>query len=220
MLVRARLQENFKTAFEETGIIEDVVWHLKSDDMKLRENCALAIFKCASNEKTRTIVRKSGGLDPLCKLVQSTEVTSNKRLLAAVTGSIWKCAISPENVTRFNQNNLVASLVPLLEENENEQVLTNVVGALSECCKDPNNRNILRVRDGLPKLVKIVRSAQHRREARASVCAFPLLSVAAPDFFISIPLSPPFPRRVESHPCMHVHSTRIEQNNRRDDDSS
>ena len=29
----------------------------------------------------------------------------------------------------------------------------NVVGALAECCKDPVNRDVLRINDGLPKLV-------------------------------------------------------------------
>lgn len=80
---------------------------------------------------------------------------ANKKLLAAVTGAIWKCAISPENVSRFNQNNLVAALVPLLGENEDKDVLTNVVGALSECCKNPVNREVLRASEGLPKLVGI-----------------------------------------------------------------
>jgi len=152
-------QNVFREAFEQVGIIDELVRHLKNDNVKLKENCALAIFKCASNRETRTMVRRSGGLDPLCKLVQSDEVRANKRLLAAVTGSVWKCAISPENVTRFNQNDLVASLVPLLEENENERVLANVVGALAECCKDPANREVLRTNEGLPKLVKTAQCA-------------------------------------------------------------
>lgn len=139
-------------------MINELVRHLRNDNVKLKENCALAIFKCASNRETRTMVRRAGGLDPLCKLVQSDEVRANKPLLAAVTGSVWKCAISPENVTRFNQNGLVASLVPLLEENEDERVLANVVGALAECCKDPTNRDVLRTNEGLPKLVKTVQS--------------------------------------------------------------
>ncbi|EFN73929.1 Armadillo repeat-containing protein 4 [Camponotus floridanus] len=142
----------FREAFERVGMIDELVRHLRNDNVKLKENCALAIFKCASNRETRTMVRRSGGLDPLCKLVQSDEVRVNKQLLAAVTGSVWKCAISPENVTRFNQNGLVASLVPLLEENEDERVLANVVGALAECCKDPANRDVLRINEGLPKL--------------------------------------------------------------------
>ncbi|KAG7212015.1 hypothetical protein KM043_011210 [Ampulex compressa] len=146
----------FRQAFERNGLIPDVVRHLKNDNIKLKENCALAIFKCASNTVTRDLVRESGGLDPLCKLAQSEEVRANKRLLAAVTGAIWKCAMSPENVTRFNQNGLVASLVPLLEENEDEDVLTNVVGALAECCKDPANRNVLRLNEGLSKLIKLL----------------------------------------------------------------
>ncbi|GAB1869896.1 Armadillo repeat-containing protein 4 [Camponotus japonicus] len=146
----------FREAFERVGMIDELVRHLRNDNVKLKENCALAIFKCASNRETRTMVRRSGGLDPLCKLVQSDEVRVNKQLLAAVTGSVWKCAISPENVTRFNQNGLVASLVPLLEENEDERVLANVVGALAECCKDPANRDVLRTNEGLPKLIRLL----------------------------------------------------------------
>ncbi|XP_020288030.1 armadillo repeat-containing protein 4 [Pseudomyrmex gracilis] len=146
----------FREEFERVGIIDELVRHLKNESVKLKENCALAIFKCASNRETRAIVRQAGGLDPLCKLVQSEEVRANKRLLAAVTGGIWKCAISPENVTRFNQNNLVGSLVPLLEENEDERVLANIVGALAECCKDPANRDVLRINEGLPKLIRLL----------------------------------------------------------------
>ncbi|KAG5316169.1 ARMC4 protein, partial [Acromyrmex insinuator] len=150
----------FREAFERVGIINDLVRHLKNDNVKLKENSALAIFKCASNRETRMMVRQAGGLDPLCKLVQSVEVHANKRLLAAVTGGVWKCAISPENIMRFNQNGLVASLVPLLEENEDERVLANVVGALAECCKDPTNRDVLRIQEGLPKLVKTIQMLQ------------------------------------------------------------
>lgn len=191
------LQKVFRLAFEQMGIISEIVRHLQNGEsfeeksqqahhlshkinhdniigeeieseekklnankaekknIKLQENCALAIFKCASNKLTRDMVRQAGGLDPLCRLVQNEKVRSNKRLLAAVTGAIWKCAISHENVTRFNQNGLVASLVPLLEENEDDDVLTNVVGALAECCVDPANRHVLRINNGLPKLVKI-----------------------------------------------------------------
>lgn len=119
----------------------------------MKENCALAIFNCGPNKIARDIVRETNGLDMLCKLVKSKEIHENKSLLAAVTGGIWKCAISPENVARFNQNGLVASLVPFLEEYEDEDVQVNVVGALAECCKDPVNRNIIRINDGLPKLV-------------------------------------------------------------------
>ncbi|XP_033214175.1 armadillo repeat-containing protein gudu [Belonocnema kinseyi] len=146
----------FRVAFEQMGIITDVVKHLHNDNVKLKENCALAIFKCSANETTRKLVREAGGLDPLCKLIKTEEVRANKKLLAAVTGGIWKCAMSQENIIRFNQNELVASLVPLLEENEDEDVLTNVVGALAECCKHPSNRDVLRTNEGLPKMIRLL----------------------------------------------------------------
>ncbi|XP_076620021.1 armadillo repeat-containing protein gudu [Colletes latitarsis] len=150
--------EVFREAFEHTDIIYDVVRLLKHENIKLKENCALAIFNCGPNKVARDIVRKTNGLDMLCKLVQSEDVHANKRLLAAVTGGIWKCAINPENVARFIQNGLVASLVPLLEEHEDEDVQVNVVGALAECCKDPVNRDVLRINDGLPKLIRLLTS--------------------------------------------------------------
>lgn len=151
----------------ENGLSTEIVEHdddkpnlstkkMDKERLKLQENCAQAIFKCAANKLTRDMVRQSGGLDPLCRLVQSERVRMNKDLLASVTGAIWKCAMSPENVSRFNQNGLVASLVPLLEENEHEEVLAHVVGALAECCVDPVNRNVLRINNGLPKLVSCV----------------------------------------------------------------
>jgi hypothetical protein len=43
-------------------------------------------------------VRQFGGLDPLVSLLQAVE---NKDLLAAATGAIWKCSITPENVARY-----------------------------------------------------------------------------------------------------------------------
>ncbi|CAK9833273.1 Armadillo repeat-containing protein gudu [Anthophora retusa] len=152
------IMEVFRKAFEKTNIIYDVVRHLQSDNIKLKENCALAIFKCGPNKVARDMVRETSGLDLLCTHLRNKDVLANKALLAAVTGGIWKCAISRENVVRFNQNGLVASLVPFLEEHEDEEVQANVVGALYECCKDPTNRDVLRVNEGLPKLIRLLSS--------------------------------------------------------------
>lgn len=49
------------------------------------------------------MVRVSGGLDPLVVMAKDQRIRENKPLLAAVTGAIWKTAISPENVDRFDQ---------------------------------------------------------------------------------------------------------------------
>lgn len=50
-------------------------------------------------------------------LLQKTE---NKELLAAATGAIWKCAISPENVTRFQELRAIEQLVGLLNDQPEE----------------------------------------------------------------------------------------------------
>ncbi|XP_043282082.1 armadillo repeat-containing protein gudu [Venturia canescens] len=147
----------FRLAFEQMGMIADIVRHLRTNDnLKLKENCALAIYKCGSNKLTRDMVREAGGLDPVVKLVESEEIRENKPLLAAVTGAMWQCSMSSENVGRFNRHELVGSLVGLLDENEDERVLTSVVGSLAECCKDPANREVLRSTDALPKLIRLL----------------------------------------------------------------
>lgn len=75
------------------------------------------IDKCAEEKETRDLVRQYGGLDPLVSLLQKTD---NKELLAAATGAIWKCAISPENVTRFQELRAIEQLVGLLNDQPEE----------------------------------------------------------------------------------------------------
>ena len=41
-------------------------------------------------------MREHGGLTPLAALLKAND---NKDLLCAVTGAVWKCSKSPENVT-------------------------------------------------------------------------------------------------------------------------
>jgi len=53
-------------------------------------------FQCAEDKEIRDLVRKNLGLRPLHDLLQQSE---NKALLAAVTGAIWKCAISREVIS-------------------------------------------------------------------------------------------------------------------------
>ena len=43
------------------------------------------------------MVRQFGGLEPLVRLLLCSE---NKKLLASVTGAVWKCAVSHENAKR------------------------------------------------------------------------------------------------------------------------
>lgn len=78
-------------------------------------------LQCAEDERTRQLVRQHGGLDPLVTLAKDPELRTDKSLLAAVTGAIWKCAISPENVRRLDELFTVRILVQLLED-EHEEV--------------------------------------------------------------------------------------------------
>lgn len=49
------------------------------------------------------MVRKAGGLQPLVSIISEPNNRADKDLLAAATGAIWKTAITPENVQKFDK---------------------------------------------------------------------------------------------------------------------
>ncbi|XP_018414241.1 PREDICTED: armadillo repeat-containing protein 4 [Nanorana parkeri] len=147
-------EPSYRLAIKTEKMIEDLVKNLNSENQELQMNCASAIFKCAEDEETRDLVRQYGGLQPLAMLLNKFD---NKELLAAVTGAIWKCSISRDNVTKFQEIKVIETLVTLLTD-QPEEVLINVVGALGECAQEPDNRAIIRKCGGINPLVNLLTS--------------------------------------------------------------
>ncbi|XP_040852871.1 outer dynein arm-docking complex subunit 2-like [Ochotona curzoniae] len=145
-------EEHYRAAIKAERIIENLVKNLNSENEQLQEHCAMAIYQCAEDEDTRELVRLHGGLKPLASLLSKTD---NKERLAAVTGAIWKCSISKENVAKFREYKAIETLVGLLT-NQPEEVLINVVGALGECCQEHENRVIVRRCGGIQPLVNLL----------------------------------------------------------------
>ncbi|NXB59421.1 ARMC4 protein, partial [Struthidea cinerea] len=145
-------EPSYRLAIRTEGMIENLVKNLSSEHEELQMHCASAIFKCAEDEEIRDLVRKHEGLQPLSVLLDNSE---NKQLLAAVTGAIWKCAISRENVLKFQEYKTVETLVSLLTD-QPEEVLKNVIGALGECCQEQENRGTVRRCGGIAPIVKLL----------------------------------------------------------------
>jgi armadillo repeat-containing protein 4 len=84
-------------------------------------------FKCAEEKATRDAVRQNGGLDPLVTMLKAETAIkdgNNKPIVAALSGALWKCAISPENVRRLEELNTMELLVSCLQCEDNEEVQT------------------------------------------------------------------------------------------------
>ncbi|XP_043922605.1 outer dynein arm-docking complex subunit 2 [Protopterus annectens] len=143
---------SYRLAIQTEKMIEDLVKNLSSKNEELQMHCARAIFKCAEDKETRDLVRHHGGLQPLAVLLSKAD---NKELLAGVTGAIWKCSISLENVAVFQEYKVIETLVALLT-GQPEEVLVNVVGALGECAQEPSNRAVIRKCGGIAPLVSLL----------------------------------------------------------------
>ncbi|XP_077365539.1 outer dynein arm-docking complex subunit 2 isoform X2 [Festucalex cinctus] len=145
-------EESCRNAVQSDGMIKDLVQNLSNDNDELRIHCANVIFKCAENKRTRTLVNESRGLQALVSLLGKTE---NKKLMAAATGAIWKCSLSPENLEVFQDHKVLETLIGLLT-NQPEEVLVNVVGALAEFAQKPANKITIRKCGGLKPLVHLL----------------------------------------------------------------
>ncbi|KAF5273987.1 hypothetical protein FQA39_LY01103 [Lamprigera yunnana] len=149
---------HFQLAIETQGMMKDIVRHLKTTELaSMRRYCSEIIFKCSENVLTRDQVRTAGGLEPLVSLTRDTEIHKDKALFAAVTGAIWKTAISPESVQKLDHLKTVPTLVHIISNpDESSMVLTNTVGALAECLKFEHNIELLRITGGIPYLVNLL----------------------------------------------------------------
>ncbi|KAG8443312.1 hypothetical protein GDO86_011923 [Hymenochirus boettgeri] len=145
-------EPSYRLAIKTERMIEDLVKNLNSENQELQMHCASAIFKCAEDDETRELVRQYGGIQPLAMLLSQFD---NKELLEAVTGAIWKCSISRDNVTKFQEYKVIETLVTFLTD-QPEEVLVNVVGALGECGQEPANRAIIRKCGGINPLVNLL----------------------------------------------------------------
>ncbi|XP_003387718.1 PREDICTED: armadillo repeat-containing protein 4 [Amphimedon queenslandica] len=147
-------EPKYQELIQSSGMIKQLVKGLHVENEELQMHCASAIFKCAEEEATRQLVRQYEGLLPLSKRLANAN--DNKDLLTAVTGAIWKCSKSPQNVHELKKLKAIEKLVGLLS-NQPEEVLINVVGAIAECARiDNENRVAIRKSGGVVPLVQLL----------------------------------------------------------------
>ncbi|KAB0346677.1 hypothetical protein FD754_011534 [Muntiacus muntjak] len=161
-------EENYRAAIKAERIIENLVKNLNSENEQLQEHCAMAIYQCAEDEDTRDLVRLHGGLKPLASLLNNTD---NKERLAAVTGAIWKCSISKENVTKIIDRLDGVRLLWSLLKNPHPDVKASAAWALCPCIQNAKDAGEM-VRSfvgGLELVVNLLKS--ENKEVLASVCA-------------------------------------------------
>uniref|UniRef100_A0A8D0ZCW5 Outer dynein arm docking complex subunit 2 n=1 Tax=Sus scrofa TaxID=9823 RepID=A0A8D0ZCW5_PIG len=161
-------EENYRAAIKAERIIENLVKNLNSENEQLQEHCAMAIYQCAEDEETRDLVRLHGGLKPLASLLNNTD---NKERLAAVTGAIWKCSISKENVIKIIDRLDGVRLLWSLLKNPHADVKASAAWALCPCIQNAKDAGEM-VRSfvgGLELVVNLLKS--DNKEVLASVCA-------------------------------------------------
>ncbi|XP_075899183.1 outer dynein arm-docking complex subunit 2 isoform X3 [Nelusetta ayraudi] len=160
--------ENYRIAIQTEGMIKDLVKNLSSDNDELQMHCASAIFKCAEDKQTRDLVRQYRGLQPLVALLSKAD---NKHLLAAATGAIWKCSISPENVTKIIDQLDGVRLVWSLLKNPSADVQRSAAWALCPCVENAKDAGemVRSLVGGLELIVTLLKSTN--TEVLASICA-------------------------------------------------
>lgn len=93
------------------------------------------MFQCAEDPESLDLVRKYQGLKPLIDFIESytdDKSGSSRDTLLAVTGAIWKLALSPLNVAEFGQLGATPLLINFLRTGmpENVSIWTIIASVL------------------------------------------------------------------------------------------
>ena len=142
----------YRAAFREAGMLPKLVEHLAHEDNALKGHAATAIFHCADDAETRTVVREQGGLPPLVSMLSNTD---NTMLLAGATGAIWKCALDELSNKMLREAKAIESMCGLLS-GQSEAVVINVAGAISSLATTPEAVKAVRSSGGLTFLVDLL----------------------------------------------------------------
>ncbi|RZF43822.1 hypothetical protein LSTR_LSTR006363 [Laodelphax striatellus] len=162
LLQNCATDEVYQKAIVKEDIIRYVLKRLKSKNADVKELSARAIFRSCADAQARELVFKHNGIDYLVDLLDSPD--DQKRLLAAITGAIWKCAKYDLKV--LMRKNVFPKLIQLIirptQDEETEEIRVNTVGALAELCQLSENRRALILRgteetmNTLKKSLKVV----------------------------------------------------------------
>lgn len=146
-------QQQFRDLIRDQGIVAHLVANLSREHatQELQAHSANALFKCAYDPLTRTLLRD--GLAPLVALLQH----SDPQLRFGVTGAIWKCAEDETNRQMLLELKALEQLTALLT-NQPEEVIVNVAGAVCELATSTKARKVVRSAGGLDALVKLLSS--------------------------------------------------------------
>ncbi|TTA26179.1 Armadillo repeat-containing protein 4 [Bagarius yarrelli] len=155
-----------KNRFEEYKVLEMLVGFLSDQPEEVLVNVAGALGECAQRPVNRTVIRKSGGITPLVRLLTGT----NQALLVNVTRAVGACAKDPQNMVIIEGLDGVRLLWSLLK-NPNPAVQASAAWAICPCIENAKDAGEL-VRSfvgGLELIVNLLKSSN--LEVLASVCA-------------------------------------------------
>ncbi|XP_035229628.1 armadillo repeat-containing protein 4-like [Stegodyphus dumicola] len=152
LIQRCATYKCVRLAIRNLGMLEDFRSHFYSEDQGLMQAAAQAAFTCAEGDESRQFFGKAGFVDKLFEIIQTSSFHTDHRMMASISGALWKCAENEANVLRLQALNASPLLIQLLAS-QPVDVQEHLVACLCCCMTNPQTRNTVRKNNGIEMLI-------------------------------------------------------------------
>ncbi|VVC31814.1 Armadillo-type fold,Armadillo,Armadillo-like helical [Cinara cedri] len=127
----------------------------------LMRNCAKALWAMSKSNKNKDVMRRSGIIPVMAKLLTSV----HEDVVRSILGIIVNCATQPVFRTAIKEQGMLVDILKLLKSSEIE-MMKNAATITFNCAEDPESRRLIKEQGGLNSLVNIVKVESHKSETK------------------------------------------------------
>ncbi|GFQ98932.1 armadillo repeat-containing protein 4 [Trichonephila clavata] len=146
---------SFRKQVNDSGMMLDVLHHLRSSNTELKQAAADLILICADDQSTFKCFYKQEFVTEVFQMLCS--YNENEDLMISLSGIIWKCSQIKICVQQFEVLNVMPVFTQLLE-NQPVQVKAYIVGAIGSCLKNLVLRDMLKKCNGVEIMVSFLQT--------------------------------------------------------------
>ncbi|GFY53749.1 armadillo repeat-containing protein 4 [Trichonephila inaurata madagascariensis] len=145
----------FRKQVNDSGMMLDVLHHLRSSNTELKQAAADLILICADDQSTFKCFYKQEFVTEVFQMLCS--YNENEDLMISLSGIIWKCSQIKICVQQFEVLNVMPVFTQLLE-NQPVQVKAYIVGTIGSCLKNLVLRDMLKKCNGIEIMVSFLQT--------------------------------------------------------------
>ncbi|XP_035232504.1 armadillo repeat-containing protein gudu-like, partial [Stegodyphus dumicola] len=126
-----------------SNMLQDVLHHLHSTDMEMKQAASDLIFICAEDQEAFKPFHKQEFLAEFFQILSNKSHHKNEALMTLISGIIWKCSKTHIYIKQLETLGVMPVFIQLLE-NQPVQIKTYIVGTIGMCFSSTALRDMIK----------------------------------------------------------------------------